>query len=564
MTESKPRARRPLYIWLNVAITVLMVLMSVGLTFVFYREYCAALNDMYGQLLQSNVQKYAQYFTEAPFQELIDAINTEEFAQVRQQAVDADDPGIIDAYLDGFSFGEYGTASELCMNAAIVLNYLEDLVPDSHFNAYIQYMEDGDTYNLLDDDGSLFSLGEAENGIETFIGYGDNEAIPPTIYYCEYGYLYTAAEPIVNDASGKAVAMLCMDMDYNSIVAKSHAFLYRSLVIVLLLTVLFVGFNLWHVHRMVVRPLGMLSRATAAFGRHDGAHRREDIIDLPLRTNNEIYDLYSEIRSMQTRILDYTDDMMRVTAEKERHKAEMDMAANIQISALPSAMPDDPRFALSASMKPAKAVGGDFYDFFFIDDDHLALVIADVSDKGVPAALYMMAAKNQLQNRALRGGMPSQILTDVNIQLCEREDGGMFVTVWLGILDLSSGELVCANAGHEYPFLRRNGDAFRMVNDSHGIALGAISMARYRDYTLRLDPGDVFFTYTDGVAEANDAEGELYGLERTEQCLNKIEDPAPGKVLEAVRDDIAAFVGDADPFDDLTMLCVMYRGGSDT
>ena len=243
-------------------------------------------------------------------------------------------------------------------------------------------------------------------------------------------------------------------------------------------------------------------------------------------------------------------------------RTELGMAMQIQESMLPDSLPtsqEHPEFDLCASMDPAREVGGDFYDLFFIDDDHLALVIADVSDKGVPAALLMMSAKILIHYRARRGGTPAEILADVNDEMCEKNDAGMFVTVWMGILDIRNGTMVCVNAGHENPAVRRDGE-FRMFQDKHGLAVGVMPGIRYRDYTLEMRPGDSVFVYTDGVPEANNEAAELYGVQRLEHALNHLADPSPQGVLQGVRADVDAFVGTAKQFDDLTMLCVEYCG----
>ena len=211
-------------------------------------------------------------------------------------------------------------------------------------------------------------------------------------------------------------------------------------------------------------------------------------------------------------------------------------------------------------MTPAKEVGGDFYDFFLIDDSHLAVLIADVSDKGVPAALFMMSSKILFNYRAQLGGTPSEILTAVNTQICRNNKSKMFVTVWMGILDLDTGILTCSNAGHEYPVIRGEDGIFRVYKDRHGLVVGALARSRYQDYEIQMKPGDAVFVYTDGVPEANNDAGEFYGMERMEQALNRAGDCDPQGVLQSVREDVAAFTGEAKQFDDLTMLCLEYKG----
>lgn len=243
--------------------------------------------------------------------------------------------------------------------------------------------------------------------------------------------------------------------------------------------------------------------------------------------------------------------------------AELSVATQIQADMLPSifpAFPNHPEFDIYATMTPAKEVGGDFYDFFLVDEDHLCLVMADVSGKGVPAALFMVIAKTLLKNSAQTGMNPARILETVNNQLCEGNQAEMFVTTWLGILQLSTGRLVAANAGHEYPVCRRAGGDFALVKDRHGFVLAGMEGSRYREYTLDLAPGDRLFLYTDGVTEATDEHQQLYGTRRLLDALNRSRDADPRTLLQAVQADIHAFVGAADPFDDITMLALEIKG----
>jgi serine phosphatase RsbU (regulator of sigma subunit) len=248
--------------------------------------------------------------------------------------------------------------------------------------------------------------------------------------------------------------------------------------------------------------------------------------------------------------------------ESSRLETELNTASNIQSSMLPSiypAFPDRPEFDVYASMDPAKEVGGDFYDFFLIDDDHLGLVMADVSGKGVPAALFMMASKIIIANHAKLGKDAGQVLTDANNAICSNNPEEMFVTVWLGILELSTGKLTAANAGHEYPSVMNNG-RFELYKDKHGFVIGGMEGVRYKQYELFLKPGDKIFLYTDGVPEATDKNGELFGTGRMVEALNRDPAAAPKDILANVRSAVDGFVGEAEQFDDLTMLCLVYRG----
>ncbi len=280
-------------------------------------------------------------------------------------------------------------------------------------------------------------------------------------------------------------------------------------------------------------------------------------------TNDEIGSLANSFNLMTDSLQQYIADLKEVTAKEERIAGELSAAANIQASMLPTdfaAFSEGRVFDLFAAMDPAKEVGGDFYDYFMIDDTHLGLVMADVSGKGVPAALFMVIAKTLIKNRALMGGTPSEILSYVNEQLCEGNAEELFVTVWLGILDLKTGQGLAANAGHEHPVIRRAGGKYELVVYRHSPAVAAMEGMRFKEHAFELHPGDSLFVYTDGVPEATNAKNELFGAERMLSALNIAPDRKPEAILKSVRESIDNFVGDAPQFDDITMLGFFYRG----
>ena len=277
----------------------------------------------------------------------------------------------------------------------------------------------------------------------------------------------------------------------------------------------------------------------------------------------EVSSLTRTCVNMAYEIDTYTRELESVTAEKHRIGAELDVASNIQRDMLPTIFPPFPdrdEIELYASMRPAKEVGGDFYDYYFIDHDHLALTIADVSGKGVPAALFMVISKTLLHNHATSGGSPREILTYVNHQLCQNNKSMMFCTVWLGILDLRTGRLTAASAGHEYPAIKRSGGRYELLMDKHDPAIGVRDGLRYREYELTLAPGDMLFQYTDGVTEATDTALELFGEARMVDALNQSPDSDPEATIHRMHAAIGGFVKEATQFDDITMLCLRYNG----
>jgi len=316
---------------------------------------------------------------------------------------------------------------------------------------------------------------------------------------------------------------------------------------------------LWQGKR-IVRPLNTMTESISKIKGDNLEFKIEDTY----RTGDEIEILANSFAEMSRKTIEYVDQVRKVTAEKERIGAELQTAATIQNSMLPHIFPPFPErdeFELYASMDPAREVGGDFYDFFLVDEDHLCMVIADVSGKGIPAALFMMVSKLILQSYALLGQSPAEILTSANDAICSNNQAGMFVTVWVGILEISTGRLTAANAGHEFPVLKRAAGDFELFKDKHGFVIGGMEGLKYKQYELQLEPGDKLFVYTDGVPEATDANLELFGTDRMLAALNEAKDQNPQKVLQGVREAVDAFVKEAEQFDDLTMLCLQYNGG---
>ena len=277
----------------------------------------------------------------------------------------------------------------------------------------------------------------------------------------------------------------------------------------------------------------------------------------------EFATMQTEINRTSLALNDQMNTIREMTAEKERVNTEMNLARNIQASALPNrfpAFPDRGEFDLYASMTPAREVGGDFYDFFLIDDDHLALVIADVSGKGIPAALFMMTAKSLIRDQLMAGRDPAKALEQVNARLYDGNTSMMFVTVWLAVLELSTGKGTACNAGHENPCLRRGGNSFEKLEYPHDRFVGAFKNARYHNRSFKLHPGDCVFVYTDGVPEAANAANQIFGEDQLLEVLNRYPDAEPEKLIHHVHEAVDRFAGEEEQFDDITMLCFRYFG----
>ncbi|MCR4708927.1 MAG: serine/threonine-protein phosphatase [Clostridiales bacterium] len=286
-----------------------------------------------------------------------------------------------------------------------------------------------------------------------------------------------------------------------------------------------------------------------------------------IKAKNEIGELSSDVTDLTIEIDNYLDEISTITKERERLGAELELASSIQSSQLPNifpAFPDRKEFDIYATMDPAKAVGGDFYDFFMVDDDHLCMVIADVSGKGIPAALFMMASKIIIGNNAMMGKSPAKILHDANNSICKHNSEEMFITVWLGILEISTGRLVSANAGHEYPMVRRKDGLYETLKDSHGFILGGMEGVKYKETEIFLEPGSSVFVYTDGVPEATASDKSMFGNDRLLKALNQEPDADPEGTLKNIRKALNDFVKEAEQFDDVTMMNLLYIGPAES
>lgn len=436
---------------------------------------------------------------------------------------------------------------------------------------YIGYMDVETYYGVYLVDGSLNTdvcpVGtcdpfEESNAREMKKGNYDFPAYITN--YEEYGWLCSAGAGIY-DQNGEVVGTACIDVSMDDIMKNRQEFLQNLCLVLLGITIVICLLILAGINRILLVPVKSLSQAAALFVKDKESTKKTQtaISQLNIHTGDEIEELSEAIKTMEMEINDYIDHLTEVTAEKERMGAELNIATQIQASMLPCifpAFPDRNEFDIYASMDPAKEVGGDFYDFFLIDEDHIALVMADVSGKGVPAALFMVIAKTLLKNTAQSGISPKEVLSQVNTQLCENNEAEMFVTVWLGIMQISTGHMVCANAGHEYPAIRRVGGQYELLHDKHGFVLAGMEGSRYREYEITLEKGDSLFVYTDGVPEATNAENELFGTDRMLEALNQNPDAASEEVIREVQKAMEVFVKQAPQFDDITMLSMIYKG----
>ena len=372
-----------------------------------------------------------------------------------------------------------------------------------------------------------------------------------------WGFLTVLGEEEVLTPTNELLAQ--MDVSAKQSVDSMEYTIHVSLItleITLVIFCLLVALAAFLLSSHIVKPIQLL---TDSVSKYDGENW-----DFQWEFKNKTDEtaiLAGAFLEMTEKMKEYIANITEITAEKERIGAELNVATKIQADMLPKIFPAFPgrsEFDVYAQMDPAKEVGGDFYDFFMVDDDHLAIVIADVSSKGVPAALFMVIAKTLIKNHTLNQESLDDVFYKVNNQLCEGNEEGMFVTSWMGVLTVSTGSFEYVNAGHN-PQLLMNNENYEWIHAKPGFVLAGMEGIPYASETLQLQHGARIFLYTDGVTEAQNTEHELFGEDRLLESLGRNGRLPLPQMLTAVRSDIDTFVGEAEQFDDITMLVFEYK-----
>lgn len=482
--------------------------------------------------------------------------------------------------LDADELDYYYETGEMDENYYKTQQFIQDLVASNNVEyLYVVRPNGVGVTFLFDSDMEVGEGGEYYDGgycaLGTYVdlvgGFAENldkllagEDVEPIIQPdAGFGWLMTAMVPVLHE-DGTMAGYVMADISMYDVMHTSQTFLITLVVLLVALTVAFIVLFLTILRRKVIQPIDQLTQATGAFIQNNEAELAAGTatVNVPeIRTGDEVEELANSFRKMEEDMISYIRSFMKITAEKERIGAELNVATQIQADMLPRifpAFPERQEFDIYATMNPAKEVGGDFYDFFLVDDDHLAVVIADVSGKGVPAALFMVIAKTLIKNHAQNKEAPGEVFTNTNEQLCEGNDAGLFVTAWMGVLQISTGHFVYVNAGHNPPLLRRAGGSFEWLKSRPGFVLAGMEGVRYRENEMELAPGDVLYLYTDGVTEATDAHQQLFGEERLQTALNEQPMLPVGQMLSKIKGCIDSFVGEAEQFDDITMLGLEY------
>ena len=473
----------------------------------------------------------------------------------------SDKPVFTEAYIDSFGRGITITcvapihdrdgkvigALGMDMGITDLYDYILDLDLGDGASAYI--MDKEGNFITLDDtgaDGAADPILQSSDA-ERMENYSNGLVVRNNMFYA-FSTIDSVDWKLCVRVPESQVLLLAERIEKDII---STIILFTVFFLIILSTVVIVAFNF---SGTITKPIIDLKKDVGEISGGDLNHRAE------VYDNDEIGDLAESFNEMASSLKEHIETITQVTADKERITAELDIATKMQADMLPKNFPKRSDLELFATMTPAREMGGDFYDFFMIDDDHLGLVMADVSGKGVPAAMFMIVAKTLIKIRTTAPGTPAQMLWDINNTLCADNPSALFVTAWFGILTLSTGELISANAGHEYPALMHEGGDYELLISENMPPLASAENIEYYDEKMTLQKGDRLFLYTDGVPEAKNGSAERFGRERMLEMLNRNKNAAPDELLEKVKSEVDSFTGDNAPFDDITMMSVVRKG----
>lgn len=570
MQTHKPRFRFGLAAKISLSILIISFLVAGAVSVLNYKKYLDAVYTIHADFAQNagkeivsilppdQWKEYADILDgfrndtieEDELSEVMESEEYQDFCEKIQSVVDSRNIRNVSVFTVEQAMMEAITEENFDLEESYVMTYLMDFYPSG---------ENEETYEFGISDiwwENYESFSDYQGIFTDLLTTGKNWWLTEKL--TDGKVLLTDYYPVVLD--GEVAAIVMLSNDAIEISDFLHSFFIESLGTALcialgltLATVLVLIFQ-------VVRPLKIIRKDAEAFISNKATLSNQLS---KIKTHDEIEELAGSFLQMERDIQDYISQVQSAAAEKERIHTELSLATRIQADMLPTvfpAFPERTEFSLYATMTPAKEVGGDFYDFFLIDDNHLGLVIADVSGKGFPAALFMAISKALIKNRAKMGGSPAEILYDVNNQLCGESVESMFVTVWMAIIDLTTGEGIAANAGHEHPIRRNAGGTYELLKYRHSVPVATMDGMHFREHTFKLNPGDRIFVYTDGIPEAINTNAEEYGTDRLVELLNKCGDLPFEELLKKVSEDVKQFAGKEPQFDDMTMVIFDFFG----
>ncbi len=537
-----------------VMLLVGMSLYMVARTGQYIREACALCNSASAVLVDSADFKRVSYAVRLRYRNLSDDIRVDPETEEYQKSFHEIDLWPEQRRLKNLlkKFRESSSVNDIYIGmydeSRMALLYITDPDESAETGCATGFWEPAETREL-----------------HKFLNWDGSGRLYDISYTKKYGLMCTSGVPVKN-STGEIHAFVLADITLDDVVAGMRSFFLEYAFTLIFMTCMIGWFMSRRMENALVAPINSIAYAAKRYAddKQNGISNENHFSDLNIHTGDEIENLSLIMADMEKELSAYVENLTQVTAEKERIGTELELAKKIQEDTLPSIFPPFPDrtdFDIYATMDPAKEVGGDFYDFFLIDDDHLAMTVADVSGKGIPAAIFSMITMITIHNNADMKLMPAEVIARTNDRICENNDEDMFCTVWFGILDLKTGVITAVNAGHEYPIIRHEDGVFSIFEDgNHGLAIGLMPGMTYTEYQIQLQKGDALFQYTDGVPEATALDNALFTVERAVDALNTAPKAPLKDLLHNVADAINTFVGEADQFDDITMLCLEYKG----
>jgi len=550
-----------------IGVVFIAVCITVAAIWVGAQTYDASITDHYNTVAYQTAKVASGYFTEQELRDYADLVNRYNKGEASdsdiQSVTESDRYKEIWEYIDKLrvSMGANDIFVSYCDIDELVA-YTPEKAAAKEWNPIVYIMDSyykPDLQFRMGESGTVYPEYRDEIEASARTGIPSEQKI---VTNYQFGHILTASYPVAY--GGRTVAFISVEIPMLTLERDINNFVVRVIIVSGIIMLLLLVVDIIFLMKAIIRPIITVASEAEKF-----VGNNAEISDKleKIKTHDEIQRLSESLMHLEIDIKDYIENITKITAEKERIGAELNVATQIQADMLPSifpAFPDRKEFDIYATMTPAKEVGGDFYDFFLIDNDHIAMVMADVSGKGVPAALFMVIAKTLIKNHAQLGEYsPTKVLMSANEQLCEGNKAELFVTVWLAILEISTGKGKAANAGHEHPVLRRKDGKYELVEYRHSPAVATMEGIRFKEHDFELHPGDSLFVYTDGVPEATNASNELFGTDRMLEVLNRDPSAPPRTVLANIKAAVDEFVGSAPQFDDLTMLGFTYFGAED-
>ncbi len=505
----------------------------------------------------------SSYFEADIISKLSDLEETPEFAEALAAAKSSGSREPIDAFFQNTEVLEFVNRSTRILTRVqnifeIDSNYIADCDAES-----CTFLAGPHDYGLFEGETLPYTLTpEQLQTMEGSVNLTYSEFVEPGAYNSDRTfYVNNVSLSPIGEFDGNNRFLLASESDLLLFLKDELTYFLHTLLFMIALTVVFGVLGVAVMRRQLTNPIIRIKDHAVDFTTRNSATNSAEPQDPGIRSNDELEDLSSSLYALEENVSTTQGELQKISEERGRLKAELTIANEIQHGVLPNKFPKTDSYELYALMDPAREVGGDFYDFFQLDDDNICVVIGDVSDKGIPAALFMMTSKTMVKAHAIRNADPAEILEAVNKSLCDSNPAEMFVTLWVGILNLKTGLLRAANGGHEYPMFKLGDKPFEVMHDPHGLVVGVMDTAVYQNYEVQLQPGDRMMIYSDGATDAVDTNMKDFGLDRLLETVREASrhEDAKGMVKE-IRDRLRAYSEGAYQFDDITLLSLTYFG----